>query len=156
MSELDTSEEPGNCEAREAELTGESLTRERNIFLVGTIGLAVCTFAWSYTVLGGYRQADVGTLDVLAVLGIIVLEAGAAYFVFRLSRFLSQPVWLTVVYCFCILMFFTIVYLIPFVGLLVAVGRARSEISIRGSAEQCQEVQAPGPTSSSSWHHRGT
>jgi hypothetical protein len=53
------------------------------------------------------------------------------YLVFRLSRFLSQPLWLTVIYC--ALAPFAVLYLIPLIGLLVGVGNARRSLTSRGS-----------------------
>ena len=114
-------------------MTGTSLTRERNIFLGGLLGLAALTFIFNITVLSGVSVADPATLDGVAVAGTLISKAAAVYFVFRLSRFLRQRVWLTVVYC--ILTPFSIVYLIPFIGLLVGVGRARRDLAAGENTE---------------------
>lgn len=108
-------------------ISQDSLTRERNIFLGGfgaLIGLNLLLqlmFGFSIGLLLG---VDSG----LAFNAVVVLIAKAAsvYFVFRLSRFLRQPVWLTILYC--MLMPFAVLYLIPFVGLLIAVRRSRCSL----------------------------
>ena len=66
---------------------------------------------------------------------IVVAKSALAYLVFRLSRFLQQPVWLTLLYCLCAP--FPILYLVPVIGLLVAVRTARKAIApVSPSASQ--------------------
>ena len=64
------------------------------------------------------------------------------YFVWRLSRFLEQPVWLTVVYC--LLTPFSVLYVIPFGGLALALRNAWK--SRRGQDRQ----QSPAGTGGAS------
>lgn len=93
-----------------------ALTRERNIFVFGFIALIVIAQV------GGWTLSNSGDRTAAAATGLLA-KGAFVYLVFRLSRFLRQPLWLTLLYC--ALTPFSIMYLIPFVGLLLAVREAR-------------------------------
>jgi hypothetical protein len=109
-------------------MTEQSLTRERNYFLGGFFALAgsaIVIRLWT-TQATGYeirQYADTLLLAQLAAKALFV------YLVFRLSRFLLHPAWLTAVYC--ILTPFSVLYLIPFIGLLIGVANARSRLCVQ-------------------------
>ncbi len=120
-------------------MTDDSLTRERNYFLGGFIALLGCTvlirlWAQQATVREIREYADTLLLVQLLAKGLFV------YLVFRLSRFLNHPAWLTVL-C-CILAPFSVIYLFSFVGLLIGVYNARSRLR---SARIFGEEARPDP-----------
>lgn len=128
------------CHAKSADassktpISQDGLTRERNIFLGGfgaLIGLNLLlqlVFGFSIGLLLGVESG----LAFNAVV-VLVAKATSVYFVFRLSRYLGQPVWLTILYC--VLMPFSILYLIPLIGLLVEVRRARNRLGAASKSE---------------------
>ena len=111
-------------------MTDQALTKERNFFLVGFIVLAGVGVVFRLIAL----STPPASLEVVQTLGVtltLVAKAIFIYLVFRLSRFLRQNVWLTIVYC--VLAPFTLLYLIPFIGLLVGVKNARRKVASSAS-----------------------
>lgn len=101
------------------QITADSVRKERRIFIGGIIGTLLVGLSVGMVLiwlLPGNEQAISGNLYLAGKLAWI-------YFVFRLSRFLQQPVWLTIIYC--VLTPFSVLYLIPLVGLLVSLRKAR-------------------------------
>ena len=103
-------------------MTDQALTRERNFFLAGFLALVGVGVVFRLAALSTPPDALQGVHDLGVVLS-LVAKGVFVYLVFRLSRFLSHPVWLTIVYC--VLTPFSLLYLIPFIGLLVGVKNAR-------------------------------
>jgi hypothetical protein len=106
-------------------MTDQSLTKERNYFLAGffaLVGSAIVIRLWAA------QASDYEIRQCADALPLAQLAAKAlfVYLVFRMSRFLRHPAWLTVVYC--ILTPFSVLYLIPFIGLLIGVVNARSRL----------------------------
>jgi len=107
-------------------LSNETLTKERNFFLKGffilvLIGVFFRLFSLDVSPDDLETYQGIGAILTLGAKAIIV------YLVFRLSRFLRQPVWLTVLYC--ILVPIALLYLIPLVGLLIGVKNTRRELA---------------------------
>lgn len=117
-------------------MTDEVLTRERNFFLAGFFTLAGIGVIFRLVALSTPPDAVEGVQGLGAVLT-LVAKAVFVYLVFRLSRFLRQPVWLTIVYC--VRTPFSLLYLIPFIGLLIGVKKAR-----RALASSTASGAAPG------------
>ena len=121
-------------------MTEETLTKERNYFLAGflaLVGSAIAIRLWASQA-SDYeirQHADALLLAQLAAKGLFV------YLVFRLSRFLRHPAWLTVVYC--ILSPFSLLYSIPFIGLLIGVANARSRLRSGPALVQARPVRWP-------------
>lgn len=113
-------------------MTDEALTRERNIFLWGTLGPLLAVAA----VLGilSTTSSSQGQPDfMLAVLiAVPALKLAWLYLIFRLSRFLGQRPWMTGLYL--VLGFVSGLSLIPFVALLVGVRKARSQAPALGGS----------------------
>ena len=108
-------------------MTDTQLTRERNLFLGGFALLIVMGIALRTMVMQASESAtDDAPGSVFAGATVVVAKIALAYLVFRLSRFLQQPVWLTLLYCLSAP--FPILYLVPVIGLLVAVRTARKAI----------------------------
>ncbi len=107
-------------------ITNEALTKERNIFLVGFIYIAVTSIIFRLFVVFGSPINDIDTVLKVALLLTFLAKGIFIYLTFRLSRFLKQPVWLTVLYC--LLSPFSLLYLIPLIGLLVGVKNARKAL----------------------------
>ena len=107
-------------------MTDQALTTERNFFLAGFFALAGIGVVFRFVALSTPPVAleDVQSLGVALSL---VAKGVFIYLVFRLSRFLRQPVWLTIVYC--VLTPFSLLYLVPFIGLLVGIKNARRALS---------------------------
>jgi len=103
-------------------LSNEIITKERNIYLVGFLLLVVIGVFFKLLALGGSPDA-IENIQGIGAIGTLVGKGIFVYLAFRLSRFLRQPVWLTALYC--ILTPFALLYLIPFVGLLIGVKKAR-------------------------------
>ena len=108
-------------------LTAESLTRERNYFLVGFFALVASAIVIRLWVMQASdhetrQHADALLLAEVATKGLFL------YLPFRLSRFLRHPAWLTFIYC--VLMLLTLLYLIPLVGLLIGVRNARARLGL--------------------------
>ncbi len=107
-------------------ISQDGLTHERNIFLGGfgaLIGLSLAIqlmLGFSFGLLLGRNDA----LEFSAIV-VLIAKTASVYFVFRLSRYLRQPIWLTIL--FCMLVPFALIYLIPFIGLLVAVKKVRKQ-----------------------------
>lgn len=103
-------------------MTNETLTHERNIFITiffGTIGFnLVCSFIL-------YGTTPDPDLNVTLT---VFMKIACIYAAFRLSRFLKQPRWLTVLYC--ILIVSEIIYLIPLISLLIAVKNKRKTVNL--------------------------
>lgn len=107
-------------------MTNEALTKERNFFLIGFFVLLGIGIVFRLLPLA----APPGSLQEIRTLGMILTLFAKGFFiylVFRLSRFLSHPVWLTVIYC--VLTPFSLLYLIPFVGVLIGVKNARKALA---------------------------
>lgn len=102
-------------------MTDQSLTKERNVFLLGFLLLTIVGQ------LVGWVSTSVGERWT-AVLVTLLAKAALTYLVFRLSRFLKQRWWQTGLYC--VLSPFSILYLVPFVGLLVGVRHARRRLDV--------------------------
>ena len=99
-----------------------TLTEERNWFL----GWLFAMFAMNIVFRLGALSAPAGAAAFVPGLGMFltfVTKSVLVYFVFRLSRVLSQPAWLTIGYC--ALAPFSVLYLIPCIGLLIGVKNAR-------------------------------
>jgi hypothetical protein len=103
-------------------LTDQALRKERVSFLVGFFAIVGIGVVFELVAMATPPDLLEGVQSLGAVLS-LVARAVFVYLVFRLSRFLRQPVWLTVVYC--VLAPFSLLYLVPFVGLLVALRNAR-------------------------------
>lgn len=104
-------------------MNGQTLTKERNYFLTGCLAL-VLVGSVSRLLLLQSTPPDAAQDVQNAGAGLTLLaKLVFVYLVFRLSRFLRQPVWLTIAYC--VLTPFSLLYLIPFVGLLVGIRNAR-------------------------------
>ena len=102
-------------------LDPELINRERRLFLTGfavLVGIGIVFRAvgafWPETSFDVFVQA--------ASVGTFLAKVFFMYLVYRLSRALRQPLWLTVVYC--ILSPFAVLYLIPFIALLLAANHA--------------------------------
>jgi hypothetical protein len=108
--------------ARQVQLTNQALTREQNFFLAGFFALVGIGVGFRLAASSTPPDALEGVQNLGAVLS-FVAKGVFVYLVFRLSRFLRQPVWLTIVYC--VLTPFSLLYLIPFIGLLMGVRNAR-------------------------------
>jgi hypothetical protein len=106
-------------------LTNESLTRERNLFLVGFFVLVVIGLIFRV----GFTLSPLEGVSEVAALLTLIAKGVLTYLVFRLSRFLRQPGWLTAIYC--ILAPFGVLYLIPLIGLLVGVSKARASLKLK-------------------------
>lgn len=113
-------------------MTNESLTKERNTFLLGFVGLI------AIAQVGGWAITNAGDRESALALG-LGAKVILMYLVFRLSRFLAQPWWQTFVYC--VLTPFALVYAIPFVALLVGVRNARRRLLI---SVNDSDLPAPG------------
>jgi hypothetical protein len=97
----------------------EALLRERRLFLVGCAVLVAPAVAFRlFVVLGAIDPAATANFANVASL---ITKMVFIYLVFRLSRFLQLPVWLIIIYC--VLAPFSVLYLIPFAGLLIAAWR---------------------------------
>lgn len=103
-------------------MTNETLTKERNFFLTGFFTLVAIGVVFRLLELSTSPDAVEGVQGLGAILTLVV-KVVFIYLVFRLSRFLRQPVWLTILYC--VLAPFSLLYLIPFIGLLIGVKNAR-------------------------------
>ena len=107
-------------------LSNETLTKERNFFLTGFLILVLIGVFFRLNSLSVSPDA-LETYQGIGAIGTLGAKAILVYLVFRLSRFLRQPVWLTVLYC--ILAPFPLLYLIPLVGLLIGVKNTRRELA---------------------------
>ena len=101
-------------------ITNEKLNEERKIFVGGFALIILATFVLSKILIGVLPIEYYPSIPLIA-------KAFFVYLVFRLSRFLNQPIWLTIIYC--ILAPFSLLYLIPFIGLLIEVKRTRKKIT---------------------------
>jgi|GEM_PF-1222814 len=102
-----------------------ALSKERNFFLLGFFTLVGVNL--SFRLISVLAAAE--TQEDLLGLGVILtlfFKGIFIYLVFRLSRYLRQPLWLTIL--FCVLAPFSLLYLIPFVGVLIGVRNARRSL----------------------------
>lgn len=106
-------------------MTNETLTKERNIFLVGFVVITVSSVAFRHIV-GGLSINDLGSILNVAVFVTFFAKGIIIYLTFRLSRFLKHPIWLTLLYC--LLAPLPLLYLIPLVGLLFSVRNTRKSL----------------------------
>lgn len=98
----------------------KKLTHERNLFL--TVFLLMVLFSIPFRLIEeGENLYDVSVALTFVAMGIFV------YLVYRLSRAVENKTPKTV--CFCVLSVFSLLYLIPFIGLLIDVRKKRREIS---------------------------
>lgn len=120
-------------------MTDEALTRERNILLGGSLGLVVATVVLGLSMVPFARDSGVVWV---AISGIVVASKGVfVYLVFRLSRFLRHPVWLTALYC--VLAPLSLLFLVPFIGLLVGVRNARRALAASAGVATSAAPGAP-------------
>jgi len=105
-----------------SDLAHQRLTRERNVFLFGFLGMVVLNliFRISFSFMDPYFAEQL--LGFAAVMT-LVCKTAFVYLVFRLSRFLGQPGWLIALYCVFTLL--AVLYLVPLIGLLMEVKRTR-------------------------------
>jgi hypothetical protein len=107
-------------------MTHEELTKERNIFL--GVFILVALFALLFRTLTGTGIIEISKeLELFAGIMTLLSKAVFVYIVYRLSKFLKVSVALTILYC--LLTIFSILYLIPFIGLLLKVKSVRKTIS---------------------------
>jgi hypothetical protein len=108
-------------------VTHEELTKERNIFLFFFILLATFSALFMGLKMGGIIEI---TEDVqgFAVIMTLLSKGVFIYLVYRFSRFLKLSIGLTILYC--LLAPFSVLYLIPFIGLLLKVKSVRKNISV--------------------------
>ena len=107
-------------------ITNETLTEERQLFVYGFIVLVLIGIVLNNVDLSMFSIDTQEEIDkaVMFFAGATILgKIIFIYLVFRLSRFLKHPVWLTSIYC--ILTPFPLLYLIPFIGVLVSVRNKR-------------------------------
>jgi hypothetical protein len=107
-------------------MTNEGLTKERNFFLIGFFILVAINLLLRLLTLAAPPQ----TMEKIVSIGMILTVFAKGFFVylvFRLSRFLRHPVWLTVIYC--IVTPFSLLYLIPFVGVLIGIKNVRKALA---------------------------
>ena len=93
------------------------------------------------TILGGTSPPYPGTPEPArsVELGIILFSRIVlVYFAFRLSRSLSHPKWLTGIYC--LLMPFSLLYLIPVVGLLIGTRNARKKVRVSREVQSLEQA----------------
>ncbi len=103
-------------------MTNETLTKERNIFLVGYVFITVTSVVFRH-IAGELSIDDLDSILNVAVFMTFLAKGIIIYLAFRLSRFLKHPVWLTLLYC--LLAPLPLLYLIPLVGLLFSVRNTR-------------------------------
>ncbi len=123
-------------------MTDQALAKERNFFLAGFLVLVGVGVVFRLLALSTPPPADEGLQGLGAILT-LVAKAVFVYLVFRLSRFLRQPVWLTIVYC--VLTPFSLLYLIPFVGLLLGVKNARRAVVASAASGANRRAQEEAP-----------
>ncbi|GEB32183.1 hypothetical protein [Brevibacillus parabrevis] len=107
-------------------MTNDKITNERNIFLFGFFLLLVIGVSFRIMQMTATEEMIL-TIQSFAIIATLAGKILFIYFVFRLSRFLKQSWWLTILYC--VLAPFSLLYLIPFVGLLLGVKQARKNIN---------------------------
>ena len=116
----------GNREAQASvrPLTHRALTVERNRFLIAFLimfGINV-VFRTAFH----FRLPDWEVLGGFAVFFVVAARVVYVFLVYHLSRFLGQPLWLTLLYC--VLAVFAGFELIPLIALLVGIRRTRETI----------------------------
>jgi hypothetical protein len=109
-------------------LTDENLTKERNFFLVSYISLVVTLVIYGLVILFVFSSSpQFEDMRAGGLLAALLAKIYSVYLVARLSRFLREPLWLTVIYC--ILAPFSGLFWIPTIGLLLKVRKTRKLIS---------------------------
>jgi|SaaInlV_200m_DNA_2_1039689.scaffolds.fasta_scaffold32699_3 hypothetical protein len=107
-------------------ITNETLTEERQLFVYGFIVLVIIGIILNNVNLSLFSIDTQEEIDKAVMFFVAAIALGKIifiYLVFRLSRFLENPIWLTIIYC--ILTPFPLLYLIPFIGVLVGVRNKR-------------------------------
>lgn len=104
---------------RVGESDRDKLKREQRIFIWGMVGTVAVGWWLGLLILATSPSQPNEALAVITLTG----KAAWIYFVWRLSRFLEQPVWLTLVYC--VLTPFSLLWVIPVGGLVLALRKAR-------------------------------
>lgn len=118
-------------------MSNTDLTTERNIFLGGFFALAGVGIVFRLVGLSLPEGPSEGLWTLAAILTLMA-KGIFVYLVFRLSSFLENPGWLTGLYC--VLTLFSVLYLIPLIGLLIGVRKARERA-------YGTDARAPGPAS---------
>ena len=113
------------------QITSQTLTKARNSFLACFLILVVTGQSFRLFLeiafyLGILEEGQEWLISVAAG-GTLGSKAVFIYLVFALSRFLGQPLWLTIFYC--ILTPFSVLYLIPFIGLLFGIRAKRRSLA---------------------------
>jgi hypothetical protein len=108
-------------------VTDKEITKERNIFLISFFISIFINVIFQILVSSDAELAS-SQPNEIAKWGILITKGVFIYLVYRLSRFLKKPVWLIALYC--ILTPFAVLYLIPVIGLLLDVRKARKMISV--------------------------
>jgi len=101
----------------------KALTRERNIFVAGFV-IMTCLSMFLAARLSSAPPESWQSVRAVLLLPDFVAKVSFIYLVYRLSRFLSRPVWLTALYCVLVVLSLRLV-VIPFIGLLIGVRNAR-------------------------------
>jgi hypothetical protein len=105
-------------------VTHEELSRQRNVFIFGFLGsIAV---GWGAMLGLGWLSVDPESIRPVAGFLTLCLKAFFVFLTYHLSRFLGNSTVATVVYC--VLAPLPLFYLVPFIGLLVQLGRARARL----------------------------
>lgn len=108
-------------------MTGEELTKERNIFLAGLGGIVVAMVAVIGLFAAISSSQSQGPLVVATWIVAAASKAVSLYLVFRLSRFLGHRPWRTGLYL--VLAFFPVLFWITSIALLVGVRSARRRVA---------------------------
>jgi hypothetical protein len=105
-------------------MTHEELSRQRNVFIFGFLGSI--GVGWVLVQGLGWLSPDSESVRTVAAFLALCVKAFFVFLTYHLSRFLGNSTVATVVYC--VLAPFAVLYLVPFIGLLVQVGRARTKL----------------------------
>ena len=103
-------------------ITNKSLSKERDFFIKGFIAIVLYGFVLFY-VDKSYPMSDT-TFNIV----MIAAQMFNIYLVFRLSRFLKHPVWLTAI--FCLLIPIPILNWTANIGILVSVRIKRKQLNL--------------------------
>ena len=106
----------------------KAIARERSYFITGFLLCVLVGYGGGWVVAEEFRDPDASLVVSLGAKAFLIL------FVFRLSRFLKQPGWLTLLYC--VLTPFSLLWLIPFFGLISGVNSARRRLHDSDSTTQ--------------------
>jgi hypothetical protein len=108
-------------------VTHRELTRERNFFLGAFI--LVVLFALLFRTLTGTGIIEISEeIELFAGIMSLLSKGVFVYIVYRLSRFLKVSKGLTFLYCLSAI--FSVLYLVPFIGLLLKVKSVRKSVSM--------------------------